>query len=84
MTFDPSNRVDVQIAWNARQATAMRDYTAAHNRAVADASTGARLGVLADALRAMLTAQPDVWGGGFDPEQAAARLLPLLQSMVRE
>jgi hypothetical protein len=60
------------------------DRERAQHRSMADASNSARFHALSAALRSMLEVQIDLWRRGFDADQAAARLLPVLLPLVRE
>jgi hypothetical protein len=84
MSFDPSNYGDIQRAWVQRTNAQALDRERAQHRSMADASHSARLHALSAALRSMLEIQVDLWGRGFDPDEAAARLLPALLPLVRE
>jgi hypothetical protein len=84
MPFNPSDYGDVQRAYNQRVNEQALDRERAQHRSMADASHSARLHALSAALRSMLEIQVDLWGRGFDPDEAAARLLPALLPLVRE
>ena len=84
MSFNPSDPGDVQRAWVQRTNQQALDRERAQHRSMADASNSARLNALSAALRSMLECNVDVWSHGFDPDQAAARLLPALLPLVRE
>jgi hypothetical protein len=84
MSFNPADFGDVQRLWVQRTNEQALDRERAQHRSMADASNSARLHALSAALRSMLEVGVDTWGRGFDPDQAAERLLPALLPLVRE
>jgi hypothetical protein len=84
MSFNPSDYGDVQRAYNQRVNEQALDRERAEIRSRSGARDSARLHALSAALRSMLEVGVDTWGKGFDPDQAATRLLPVLLPLVRE
>lgn len=84
MTFDPGDFGSIQRAWVQRANEQALDRERAEIRSRSDARDSARLHALSAALRSMLEVGVDAWSRGFDPDQAAERLLPVLLPLVRE
>jgi hypothetical protein len=82
--MNPSDPSDVLLVNKARDAEMARQVTRAAYRAIEDARARARLDTLTQTFLDMLRQQPDVWGNGFDPEQAAELTLPIIERLIRE